>query len=50
MLERVVLAVAITICIHLFLNLGGKSSQTPSINVRENTVPGFLTKATFFAW
>lgn len=50
MLERVLLAIAITFCIHLFLNLGGKSSQTPSINVREKAVPGFLTEAMIFAW
>ncbi len=50
MLERVLLAIAITFCIHLFLNLGGKSSQAPSINVRAGALPEFLTEAAVFAW
>ena len=50
MLERMLLAAIITFCIYLFLNLGGKSSNTPTFDAHKKAIPGFLTPASFFSW
>mgnify|MGYP001794872931 CR=1 FL=1 len=50
MLERILLAAIITFCIYLFLNLGGKSSNTPTLDAQRKVIPGFLTQAPFFVW
>lgn len=42
MFERILLAAVITFCVYLFLNLGGKSSSTPSINAEQGVIPGFV--------
>ncbi|WP_319422762.1 hypothetical protein [Pleurocapsa sp. FMAR1] len=47
MLERIMLAAVITCCIYLFLNLGGKSSKTPSFDAQKETVPTFLHRVAF---
>lgn len=50
MLERIILAAIITFCIYLFLNLGGKTSNTPALDAQKKVIPGFLTQASFFNW
>ena len=50
MLERILLASIITFCIYLFLNLGGKSSQSPALDANKTIVPEFITQATLFVW
>jgi hypothetical protein len=42
MFERILLAAVITFCVYLFLNLGGKSSSTPSINAEQGAISGFV--------
>lgn len=48
MLERIVLATIITFCIYLFLNLGGQSSMSSYFDSKDNAIPGFLHRVTFF--
>ena len=48
MLERVLLAVSVTFCIYLFLNLGGKSSRTPPFNTKIGLIPEVLHQVAFF--
>ena len=48
MLERIMLAAIITCCIYLFLNLGGKSSNSPSFDANKDIVPAFLHRVAFF--
>ena len=50
MLERILLATVITFCIYLFLNLSGKSSQTPVLDAQKKVIPGFITQASFLIW
>lgn len=50
MLERIVLAAVITFCIYLSLNLGGKSSISPSFDTNKKIVPGFLHRVAFFSF
>ena len=42
MLERILLAGIITFCIYLFLNLGGKSSNAPVIDAKQEAIPAFM--------
>jgi hypothetical protein len=42
MLERILLAAIITVCVYLFLNLGSESSSTPSINAEQGAIQGFV--------
>jgi hypothetical protein len=42
MLERILLAAVITFCVYLFLNLGGKSSSSTSINTEAKAISGFV--------
>lgn len=49
MLERIVLATIITFCIYLFLNLGGKTSNTPSLDSKNQVIPVFINSVAFFA-
>lgn len=44
MFERILLAAVITFCVYLFLNLGSKSSSTPSINANQGVIPGFAQR------
>lgn len=48
MLERIVLAAIVTCCIHLFLNLDGKSSTIPSLETRIGAMPEVIDPVTFF--
>ena len=41
MFERILLAAVITFCVYLFLNLGGKSSSSLSINAEQGGISGF---------
>jgi len=50
MLERILLAGIITFCIYLFLNLGGKSSQSSVLDAQESAVTEFLSQVSFFSW
>jgi len=50
MLERIVLAAIITFCIYLSLNLGSKSSISPSFDANKNTTSGFLHRVTSFSF
>ena len=50
MLERIVLAAITTFCIYLFLNLGGKSSNTPNFDVQSHIVPRFIGQVVSWAW
>lgn len=46
MLERILLAGIITFCIYLFLNLGGKPSNTPTLDAHNRVMnPGFFNRA-----
>ena len=49
MLERIVLAAIITFCVYLFLGLGAKSSEAPSLEMRETT-PSFIQRITSFSF
>lgn len=49
MLERILLAAIITLCIYLFLNLGGKSSTTPSLDAKNKAIPTFINSVAFFS-
>lgn len=44
MFERIVLAAVITFCVYLFLNLGGKSSNTPVIDAKQDAMPVLLRR------
>lgn len=48
MLERVLLAISVTFCIYLFLNLGGKSSRTQSLNTKIALIPEVIHQVTLF--
>lgn len=48
MLERVLLAVGVTFCIYLFLNLGEKSSRTQSFNTNISLIPEVIHQVAFF--
>lgn len=48
MLERVLLAVGVTFCIYLFLNLGGKSSKSQPLNTRIGLIPEVIHQVAFF--
>lgn len=50
MLERIVLAVVMTFCIYLFLNLGGNSSKLPVFEAQEKSISSFLNQARFLSW
>lgn len=50
MLERIVLAAIITFCVYLFLNLGSKPSNSPSMDAKQEVIPGFITKIASFSW
>lgn len=50
MLERVVLAAIITFCVYLFLNLGGKSSNRPSLDAQKQVIPEIIEKIATFSW
>ena len=47
MLERIVLAAIATFCIYLFLNLGGKSSNTSSLDTSIGVIPQFINHVAF---
>ncbi|MDJ0593606.1 MAG: hypothetical protein QNJ72_27080 [Pleurocapsa sp. MO_226.B13] len=47
MLERILLAGIITFCIYLFLNLGGKSSNAPTLDAQNNLVPELIARIKF---
>lgn len=49
MLERIVLAAIITFCVYLFLNFGGKSSNTPSFDAKQEANPGFIHRIAAFS-
>lgn len=49
MWERIILATVITFCIYLFLNLGGESSNRPSLNAENNTVSRFIERVASFS-
>ena len=49
MLERIVLATITTFCIYLFLNLGGKSSNTPNFDVQSRTIPRLIGQVVSWA-
>lgn len=49
MLERILLAAITTVCIYLFLNFGGNSSNTSSVDAQKNLIPGFVSRVTL-AW
>ena len=49
MLERILLAIITTFCIYLFLNLGGKSSNTPNLDIQSH-IPKLIDRSSFFAW
>lgn len=44
MLERIILAGIITFCVYLFLNLGSKPSNSPSIDAKQEVIPGFIDR------
>ena len=50
MLERILLAIVTTFCIYLFLNLGGKSSQTPTFNAQKFEIPNLVDRIAPWAW
>ena len=50
MLERIVLAAVVTFCIYLFLNLGAKSSDAPSLEMTEKTRSSFIERITSFSF
>ena len=48
MLERILLAVSVTFCIYLFLNLGGKSSRTQPLDTKIGLIPEVIHQVAFF--
>ena len=50
MFERIVLAAIITFCAYVFLNLGGKSSNTPRIDANMQVAPGFVHRVASFSF
>ena len=50
MLEKMLLAAIFTVCIYLFINLGGKPSNSPSLDAGEGVVPRFFSQASFPIW
>ena len=49
MLERIILAAIMTFCIYLFLNLGAKSSEMPSLETTK-TAPNFFQRVASFSF
>lgn len=49
MLERIVLAAIVTFCVYLFLNLGAKSSDAPSLEMTDKTT-SFIERITSFSF
>lgn len=49
MLERILLAAVITFCVYLFLNVGGKSSNTPAIDAKRETIPRSIDQIVSFS-
>ena len=50
MLERIVLAAIITFCVYLFLNLGSKSANIPSLDAKREVIPEFVKRIASFPW
>ena len=50
MLERILLATITTFCIYVFLNLGGKSSNMPTLNTQSYAVPEFVNRVVSWGW
>lgn len=48
MLERIVLAAVITFCAYLFLNLSGKSSNSPTVESRTQGIYLVIDRARSF--
>lgn len=49
MWERIILATVITFCIYLFLNLGGESSNRPSLSIEKNAISKFVNRVATFS-
>lgn len=49
MWEKIILATVITVCIYLFLNLGGESSNRSSLNVENKTISNFVHRVASFS-
>lgn len=49
MWERIILATVITFCIYLFLNLGGESSNRPSLSAENNAVSKLVNRVAAFS-
>ena len=49
MWEKIILATIMTVCIYLFLNLGGESSSRQSLNVENNTVSKLINRVASFS-
>ena len=50
MLERIVLAAISTFCVYLFLNLGGKPSNSPTVDAKQEIISGFIDRIASFSW
>ncbi len=50
MLERIVLAAIITFCVYLFLNLGTKPVNIPSLDIKQESIPEFVKRIASFSW
>jgi len=50
MIERILLAIITTVCIYLFLNLGGKSSKMPNANAQSYRITELVNQITSWAW
>lgn len=50
MLERILLAVVITFCVYLFLNLGEKTSDSTGLEMRKEAMPGLVERIASFSW
>ena len=48
MLERILMAVSVTFCIYLFINLGGKSSRTQPLDTNIGLIPEIIHQVAFF--
>ena len=50
MLERILLAAIITFCVYLFLNLGNKPANAPSVDAKREVIPEFIKRIASFSW